>query len=120
MIAKKMLVLASVVFLLLAGLAFAGPKDVVVLTPKKGNVTFKHKEHNDRLGANQCKTCHHKNKDDGSDAKKCRDCHKKKKDGDKPKLKKAMHKRCQGCHKTEKKAGKPAGPTRKCKECHKK
>ncbi len=122
---RKMIVLTLAGLLVFAALALAaGPPDVVTLTPKKGTVTLKHKAHSDRLGANKCNTCHHQNKADGSDAQKCSECHKKDKskmDGkDVPKLKKAMHKSCQGCHKEMKKAGKPHGPTKKCKECHKK
>jgi hypothetical protein len=34
------------------------------------------------------------------------------------KYKLAMHKNCQGCHKEAEAAGRPAGPTKKCADCH--
>ncbi len=92
-----------------------GP-EVIKFEAKKGTVTFPHREHQNRIGADKCNTCHHTAKPDGSDAQKCTDCHTKQdveKDGKViPSLKNAKHKRCKGCHREQQK-----GPT-KCDGCH--
>ena len=67
--------------------------DVVTFENKKGNVTFNHKAHGEKLG---CKACH-----EGEPAKIAVD-------------KKTAHKAvCKDCHKAQN------GPT-KCNDCHKK
>ena len=67
--------------------------DVVTFENKKGNVTFNHKAHGEKLG---CKACH-----EGTPAKIAVD-------------KKSAHKAvCKSCHKAQ------SGPT-KCNDCHKK
>ena len=67
--------------------------DVVTIENKKGNVTFNHKAHGEKLG---CKACH-----EGAPAKIAVD-------------KKGAHKAvCKDCHKAQ------SGPT-KCNDCHKK
>ncbi len=92
-----------------------GP-EVITFEANKGTVTFKHREHQDRIGTDKCNACHHTGKADGSDAKKCTECHAKQdveKDGKMvPSLKNAKHKRCKGCHREQQK-----GPT-KCDGCH--
>ena len=97
-------------------LAAGAGQEVVTFEASKGNVTFKHRAHQDRVGADKCNTCHHTSKADGSDVQKCDAGHPKEnveKDGKTiPSEKNARHKKCKGCHKTEQK-----GPT-KCDECH--
>ncbi len=92
-----------------------GP-EVVTFEAKKGTVTFKHREHQKRIGADKCNTCHHTAQADGTGAEKCSKCHSKQtveKDGKViPSLKNSKHKRCKGCHKENQK-----GPT-KCDGCH--
>ena len=114
---KRLLTVLSILAVFaVVTLAMAAAPDVVNYDTKFGKVTFKHKDHQKRVGEGRCNTCHHKNKADGSDAAKCASCHTKKevmKEGKKVvKIKDAFHKKCKACHKAEKK-----GPT-KCKECH--
>jgi hypothetical protein len=91
---------------------------------KKGPVTFPHKKHavDTKIA---CTECHHIYKDgknvfkEGDPVQKCSACHDPvKSKGKAKKLMLAYHRNCQGCHKELDKAGKPAGPTRKCNDCH--
>jgi cytochrome c553 len=91
-------------------LADNGPAEIVIKEVQKKfpPVTFKHAEHQSRIG--DCTTCHHKSAN-GDAAAPCSQCHGK--DEAAPGYKDAMHKSCQGCHKKE---GGNA-PT-KCNGCH--
>lgn len=85
---KKLIVAVMIVAFAVTA---AWAADVVTYENKKGNVTFNHKAHGDKLG---CKSCH-----EGTPAKIAID-------------KKTAHKAvCKDCHK------KQGGPT-KCNACH--
>jgi hypothetical protein len=85
---KKLIVAVMIVAFAVTA---AWAADVVTYESKKGNVTFDHKAHADKLG---CKACH-----EGAPAKIAVD-------------KKGAHKAvCKDCHK------KQGGPT-KCNACH--
>ncbi len=87
---KKLIVAVMIVAFAVTA---AWAADVVTYENKKGNVTFDHKGHGDKLG---CKACH-----EGAPAKIAID-------------KNSAHKQvCKDCHK------KQGGPT-KCNDCHKK
>ena len=87
---KKLIVAVMIVAFAVTA---AWAADVVTYENKKGNVTFNHKAHGEKLG---CKACH-----EGAPAKIAID-------------KNSAHKQlCKDCHK------KQGGPT-KCNDCHKK
>ena len=87
----KKLVIAVMLVAFAATAVYAA--DVITYESKKGNVTFDHKAHGDKMG---CDKCH-----EGEPAKIEID-------------KKAAHgASCKGCHKSD------GGPT-KCNDCHKK
>ncbi len=81
---------------------------------------FKHDEHNDSAGIEDCSVCHHiyedgkKVEDESSEDQSCSDCHGMEASGNKPALMKAFHANCKGCHLESSK-----GPIM-CGECHKK
>lgn len=129
---KTLLLLVAVVFGFVAtGLVVAseekeknGPEVVVFKTKKKGDVTFKHREHQvrEKLPA-ECADCHHSKGDDGKQVAykegqeigKCVSCHTK--DMKNKKLntaQKALHENCKGCHKEKA----PEVTKKKCKACH--
>ena len=92
-------------------------KDVIVFEAKLGKMTFKHKEHSDRIG--DCTICHHKTEGDAV-PQPCSACHMPKEVKDEaPKLKTAVHDSCQGCHQEKVDAGEKAGPVKGAKECKK-
>ena len=115
------LVVAFLFSLALAGLSFAtdtGPDTIVLKAGKKGDVTFHHKKHQEKI---KCGECHHAKGPDGKQApytegmkiQKCDACHNKSFPNKRlARPMKAFHTNCKGCHKAQKK-----GPT-KCKECH--
>ena len=82
------------IVLIFAGITVATAADVMTFENKKGNITFKHKEHQDALNGD-CSKCH-----EGTPGKFGVD-------------KAFGHKTCKGCHKEM------GGPT-KCNGCHKK
>lgn len=89
---KKFVVIA--VTLIFAGITVATAADVMTFENKKGTITFKHKEHQDRLNGD-CSKCH---------------------EGTPGKFgitKDFGHNTCKGCHKEMN------GPT-KCNDCHQK
>lgn len=86
-------VLIMVVLLVFVGINSAAAADIVVYEGKKGDVTFNHKAHADKLV--DCSKCHN-----GEPAKIEVD-------------KSYGHKECKICHKEM------TGPT-KCNDCHKK
>ena len=89
---KKLVLM--MVLLAFVGATVAVAADVVTYENKKGNVTFDHKAHGEKLGGD-CAKCH-----EGTPAKIEVD-------------KDFAHKTCKGCHKDM------GGPT-KCNDCHKK
>ena len=89
---KKFVIIATT--LIFASITVATAADVMTFENKKGAVTFKHKEHQDRLNGD-CSKCH---------------------EGTPGKFgisKEFGHNTCKGCHKEMN------GPT-KCNDCHKK
>ena len=119
-------VLASLVFCLVAALAFAhhGPETITInaAAKKQPAVSFSHGKHSETY-VKSCDTCHHTQKgltaEKAKDTKvvKCTTCHLDPK-GDVPSMremsltKNPFHGRCIACHKERKK-----GPT-VCKDCH--
>jgi hypothetical protein len=89
---KLILILALLAFV---GVGIAVAADSYTYENSKGNITFNHKAHQDRVGGD-CAKCH-----EGTPAK--------------IEVNKDFgHKTCKGCHQEMKK-----GPT-KCNDCHKK
>ena len=81
-------------------------------------VTFRHDEHNEKAGLEDCSECHHvyedgkKLEDESSEDQSCSECHDEKGSGDMPGLRKAFHTNCKGCHLEQNK-----GPVM-CGSCH--
>jgi len=88
--------------------------------PQRVSSLFKHDEHNEAAGVEDCSECHHvykdgkKVEDESSEDSSCSDCHGNEASGNTPALRKAFHTNCKGCHLA---VGK--GPIM-CGECHKK
>ena len=86
--------------------------------PQRVSSGFKHDEHNDAAGIEDCSECHHiyedgkKVEDESSEDQSCSECHGMEASGDKPALMKAFHSNCKGCHLKVSK-----GPIM-CGECH--
>jgi len=119
---KKALILVALIAVV-SIIAFADNvpegKEVLTFETKMGTVTFKHQEHQSRVGEG-CVSCHHAV--EGEDEPRgCSECHMSKPaEGDEtPKLKDAVHNTCHGCHQELADEGKATGPLKKkCKECH--
>ena len=79
---------------------------------------FRHEEHNEVAGIEECNECHHvyengeKLADESSEDQRCSDCHAEEASGSQPGLRKAFHINCKSCHQSKKK-----GPVM-CGECH--
>jgi len=89
--------------------------------PQRTPALFKHDEHNENAGIEECNGCHHvhekgkKVEDESSEDQRCSDCHAVKASRDNPlPLMRAFHTNCKSCHMEKKK-----GPVM-CGECHKK
>ena len=88
--------------------------------PQRVSSIFKHDEHNDAAGIEDCSECHHiyedgkKVEDESSEDQSCSECHGMEASDDTPALMKAFHTNCKGCHLNLKK-----GPIM-CGECHRK
>ena len=88
--------------------------------PERVSALFRHDEHNEKAGLEDCSECHHlyengkKIEDESSEDQYCSDCHGLKASGSTPALMKAFHTNCKGCHLDQKQ-----GPVT-CGECHKK
>jgi len=86
--------------------------------PLRTSSIFRHDEHNEKAGIEECNKCHHVYEDgklledQSSEDQRCSDCHELKSSGNTPALMKAYHTNCKGCHLKEKK-----GPIM-CGECH--
>ena len=85
--------------------------------PQREPSLFKHDDHNEAAGLEDCSECHHVyedgNKlDDSSEDQSCSECHEKETSGNTPALMKAFHMNCKGCH-----LEKSQGPIM-CGECH--
>ena len=120
------------VFFVTVGILTAAdvPKDILIensyAKDKKGPVKFTHEKHHADYKI-ACTECHHVFKDgknvwkDGDPVQKCSACHLEKAEKGEPmKLQNAYHKNCKNCHKDLEKEGKPAGPFKKCNDCHEK
>ena len=90
----------------------------VFKNPQRTHSIFRHDEHNEKAGIEECNKCHHVYEngklveDESSEDQRCSDCHELKASGNKPALMKAYHANCKGCHLEQKK-----GPIM-CGECH--
>jgi len=90
----------------------------VFTKPERTPSIFRHDEHNEKAGIEECNECHHVYEDgkmledESSEDQRCSDCHEFKSSGSTPALMKAYHVNCKGCHLKQKK-----GPTM-CGECH--
>ena len=86
--------------------------------PQRTPALFKHDEHNETAGVEECNECHHvyengvKVADESSEDRLCSDCHDVTASGNTPSLLTAFHTNCKGCHESQKK-----GPIM-CGECH--
>ena len=101
-----------------------GQEDMTVVdnrvfdNPQRVPALFKHDEHNEAAGIEDCSECHHiyedgsKVEEESSEDQRCSDCHGKKDMGNRFALTKAFHKNCKGCHMAQSK-----GPIM-CGECH--
>ncbi|MBW2606912.1 MAG: cytochrome c3 family protein [Deltaproteobacteria bacterium] len=92
----------------------------VFTKPERTPSVFRHDEHNEKAGIEECNKCHHVYEDgklledESSEDQSCSECHELKSSGNNPALMKAYHTNCKGCHLKEKK-----GPVM-CGECHQK
>ena len=90
----------------------------VFKSPQRTSSIFRHDEHNEKVGIEECNECHHVYEDgklledESSEDQRCSDCHEWKSSGNIPALMKAYHTNCKGCHLKQKK-----GPVM-CGECH--
>jgi len=90
----------------------------VFMNPQRPAAVFKHDEHNETAGIEECNECHHVYEDgklleyESSEDMRCADCHGLEAEGNMPSLVKAFHGNCKGCHETQK-----SGPIM-CGECH--
>jgi hypothetical protein len=86
-------------------------------TDLKGPVAFLHKSHYTDFKLD-CSECHHGYKE-GDTVQKCRSCHNPiATDAGPTRLQNAYHLNCKDCHEERYYAGKPAGPFKKCNDCH--
>jgi len=90
----------------------------VFTNPERPASVFRHDEHNEQAGIEECNECHHIYEDgqrseyESSEDQRCSDCHSIEAAGDQPGLMEAFHTNCKGCHTGQKK-----GPVM-CGECH--
>jgi hypothetical protein len=124
----KRIILIGIVAVMMGLLMMAAAQsqeDMVVVDndvfddPQRPPSVFRHEEHNEAAGIDECNVCHHVYDDDGnlvkdesSEGERCSDCHTYQDDGRQPGLMKAFHTSCKGCHLDQKK-----GPIT-CGECH--
>ena len=90
----------------------------VFQNPQRTPSVFRHDEHNEAAGIEECTECHHvyeggqKVEDESSEDQRCADCHAQKAAGGQPSLLQSFHTNCRGCH-----LEKAQGPVM-CGECH--
>ncbi len=86
--------------------------------PQRAPSLFKHDDHNEKAGLDDCAECHHvyedgkKVADESSEGQPCAECHAATAEGRTPSLTQAFHTNCKGCHLQRK-----AGPVM-CGQCH--
>ena len=118
-----LLLIATLVFGILLIPAFAQEDmevvdDVGFSNKQRPPAVFRHDEHNENAGIEECNECHHvyedgqKVADESSEDQSCSDCHDEKSVDDKPGLRRAFHLNCKGCHLERKQ-----GPVM-CGTCH--
>ncbi|HIJ56081.1 MAG TPA: cytochrome c3 family protein [Deltaproteobacteria bacterium] len=122
----KIRVLTAILFtaILIFGISVFSQEDVVTVEDSaftermRPPVPFKHDEHNETAGIDDCAVCHHQYEDgklvegESSEDKECSECHASEGDSYPISLVKAYHINCKRCH-LEKKSG----PVM-CAECH--
>lgn len=92
--------------------------DVGFSNKRRPLAVFRHDEHNENAGIEDCNECHHiyedgqKLEDESSEDQSCSDCHDEKSVDNKPGLRRAFHLNCKGCHLERKQ-----GPVM-CGTCH--
>lgn len=92
----------------------------VFTNPVRPPAVFRHDEHNEEAGVEECMECHHVYEEgvlqehESSEDQLCSECHALEASGNRLPLMKAFHRNCKGCHRQEK-----SGPIM-CGECHKK
>ena len=123
---KHAAVAISVLALLLMMLTVAGSQEDMEVVdnsdfknPQRTPSVFRHEEHNQTAGLEECNECHHiydeagqKQEYESSEDQRCSECHESQASGRKPSLSRAFHVNCKGCHLQQKK-----GPFL-CGECH--
>ena len=118
-----LLLIATLIFGILLIPAFAQEDmevvdDVGFSNKQRPPAVFRHDEHNENAGIEECNECHHvyedgkKVADESSEGQSCSDCHDEKSVDDKPGLRRAFHLNCKGCHLERKQ-----GPVM-CGTCH--
>ena len=86
--------------------------------PVRPPAVFRHDQHNEEAGIDECNECHHIYEDgerleyESSEDQMCSDCHSLAPSDNGPTLMKAFHRNCKGCH-----AERKDGPVM-CGECH--
>ena len=116
---------AGLIAILLAFVSAYSQEDMVVVNdeafdnPQRPPAVFRHEEHNEKAGIEECNECHHVFNDEGklvedesSEDQRCSECHELNASGKKPALMNAFHINCKGCHEQDNK-----GPVM-CGQCH--
>jgi hypothetical protein len=86
--------------------------------PQRPPSVFRHDEHNEAAGIDDCSSCHHVYEDgelvedESSEDQSCSDCHSQEGNDGQPSLIRAFHDNCKGCHLEQEQ-----GPIM-CGECH--
>ena len=116
---------AGLIAILLTFVSAYSQEDMVVVNdeafdnPQRPPAVFRHEEHNEKAGIEECNECHHVFNDEGklvedesSEDQRCSECHELNASGKKPALMNAFHINCKGCHEEKNK-----GPVM-CGQCH--
>ena len=121
---RLLTIIATIMISFLFNTTIFSQEDMVVVdncdfkNPRRPPSVFKHDEHNDKAGIDECDKCHHVYENgnlvegDSSEDQKCSECHSVKKSNPGLNLMKAYHKNCKGCHLET-----GNGPVM-CGECH--
>jgi hypothetical protein len=122
---KYVLILTLIGTIALAGLTAYAQEDIEFVddsgfaTNMRPLAAFKHDEHNEKAGIEDCIECHHvyddagnRLEDESSEDQECSECHGAEGDEYPMELVSRYHMNCKGCHQAEK-----AGPVT-CGTCH--
>lgn len=125
MASKRLGIMLTVAVLVLAGLCAYAQEDMETINDTafgdtmRPPVAFRHDDHNEAAGIDDCTVCHHLYDEEGqlladesSEDMECGECHGADNGGYPMELVRAFHLNCRGCHEEEK-----AGPV-VCGECH--